>query len=147
MLIRRPDIIGDDLQDKDTELYDKAAIAVDDLSERIFIVLNQLRDSEEAKLACQRFNQKLNDGRLGINFIDCIIADCSNPDEANQIVLDNGTNKYFINVASNKFEGSKWNVIGFGFGNISSYNCEIEVCESQNPNDYKIVSDWISKNE
>jgi hypothetical protein len=52
-------------------------------------------------------------------------------------------NKYCINVASNKFEGSKWNVIGFGFGNISSYNCEIEVCETQNPNDYNIVSDWI----
>ena len=88
LLIRRPDIIGDDLQDKDTELYDKAAIAVDDLSERIFIVLNQLRDSEEAKLACQRFKQKLNEGRLGINFIDCIVADCSHPDEANQIILD-----------------------------------------------------------
>jgi hypothetical protein len=53
-------------------------------------------------------------------------------------------NKYHINVASNKFDGSKWSVVGFGMGTISSYNSEIEVCETEHPSDYKIVSDWIA---
>jgi hypothetical protein len=44
---------------------------------------------------------------------------------------------------SNKFDGSTWNVAGFGIGTISSYNYEIEVCETKHPSNYKIVSDWI----
>jgi hypothetical protein len=52
-------------------------------------------------------------------------------------------NKYYIHVVSNKFDGSTWNVAGFGIGNISSYNYEIEVCETKHPSNYKIVSDWI----
>ena len=53
-------------------------------------------------------------------------------------------NKYYIYVMSNKFDGSKWSVAGFGIGTISSYNSEIEVCESKHSNDYKIVSNWIN---
>ena len=53
-------------------------------------------------------------------------------------------NKYCINVANNKFDGSTWSVAGFGVGIISSYNSEIEVCETQHSSDYKIVSDWIN---
>jgi len=53
-------------------------------------------------------------------------------------------NKYSINVASNKFDGSQWSVPGFGMGTISSYNSEIEVCETKHSSDYKIVSDWIA---
>ena len=53
-------------------------------------------------------------------------------------------NKYCINVASNKFDGSKWSVAGFGMGTISSYNSVIELCKTQNSSDYKIVSDWIA---
>uniref|UniRef100_A0A6C0I3Q6 Uncharacterized protein n=1 Tax=viral metagenome TaxID=1070528 RepID=A0A6C0I3Q6_9ZZZZ len=53
-------------------------------------------------------------------------------------------NKYCINVASNRFDGSKWIVAGFGMGTISSYNSVIELCEIQNSSDYKIVSDWIA---
>jgi hypothetical protein len=55
-------------------------------------------------------------------------------------------NKYYILVASNKFNGSKWSCAGFGIGTISSYNSEIEVCETQHSIDYKIVSDWINNN-
>ena len=40
-------------------------------------------------------------------------------------------NKYYIQVVSNKFDGSKWSVAGFGIGNISSYNYEIEVCKTK----------------
>ena len=52
-------------------------------------------------------------------------------------------NKYYIHIVSNKFDGSTWIVAGFGNGNISSYNYEIEVCETKHPSNYKIVSDWI----
>jgi hypothetical protein len=56
-------------------------------------------------------------------------------------------NKYYINVITNKFDGSNWNVPGFGIGTISSYNYEIEVCETKHSSDYKIVSDWIGQNQ
>jgi hypothetical protein len=88
LLIRRPDVIGDDLQDKDTELYDKAELAVSDLSQRVFIVLNQLRNSPEARIACEKFEAKLSGGDLGMEFVDCLIADCSDPGEAKEKVLD-----------------------------------------------------------
>ena len=54
-------------------------------------------------------------------------------------------NKYYINVVSNKLDGTSWNVPVFGFGTISSYNTEIEVCETKHSSDYKIVSRWIDK--
>jgi hypothetical protein len=44
-------------------------------------------------------------------------------------------------------EGFNWGIGGFGLGNISSYTYEIEVCETKHSTDYKIVTDWISKNE
>ena len=53
-------------------------------------------------------------------------------------------NKYYINVVSNNFDGSKWSIAGFGMGTISSYNSEIEVCETKHSSDYKIVSEWIN---
>jgi len=54
-------------------------------------------------------------------------------------------NKYYINIMSNQFNGLQWTAAGFGFGNISSDNYEIEVCETANSSDYKIVSDFIYK--
>jgi len=50
-------------------------------------------------------------------------------------------NKYYINVMSNKFDGSNWIAIG----NVSSDNSEIEVCETKHSSDYKKISDWIDK--
>ena len=52
-------------------------------------------------------------------------------------------NKYYIHLTSNKFDGFKWDVGGFGIGTITSHNSEIEVCETKHSSDYKIVSDWI----
>ena len=59
--------------------------------------------------------------------------------------IDIKPNKYFINIMSNQFNGLQWTAAGFGFGNISSHNYEIEVCETKNSSDYKIVSDFIDK--
>lgn len=54
-------------------------------------------------------------------------------------------NKYCIHVISNNFDGTNFTAAGFGFGNISSRNFEIEVCETKDSRDYKIVSDLIDK--
>lgn len=56
-------------------------------------------------------------------------------------------NKYYIHIVSKNIDGFNWGFGVFGFGNISSYTSEIEVCETKHSIDYKIVSDWISKNE
>jgi len=56
-------------------------------------------------------------------------------------------NKYYINIITNSFDGSNWSGPGFGIGTISSYNYKIEVCETVNSSDYKIVSDWINQNQ
>lgn len=59
--------------------------------------------------------------------------------------IDIKPNKYFINIVSNQFNGLQWTAAGFGFGQISSDNYEIEVCETKHSYDYKIVSDFIDK--
>jgi hypothetical protein len=55
-------------------------------------------------------------------------------------------NKYHIYVVSKKLHGLNWSIGGFGLGYISSHTSEIEVCKTKHSIDYKIVSDWISKN-
>lgn len=65
---------------------------------------------------------------ININYIQSIVI---NP------------NKYFINIVTNKIDGSSWKVAGSGIGNIQSYNYLVEVCETKNSSDYKIVSNWI----
>ena len=52
-------------------------------------------------------------------------------------------NKYYINVMTNKFDGSNWSSPVIGIGNFSSYNFDIEVCETKHSSDYKKISDWI----
>jgi hypothetical protein len=46
---------------------------------------------------------------------------------------------------SKKIDGFNWGIGSFSLGNISTHTFEIEVCKIAQPNDYKIVSDWISK--
>ena len=56
-------------------------------------------------------------------------------------------NKYYIHIVSKKMNGFSWCVGVFGLGHISSHTSEIEVCETTHSSDYKIVSDWIDKNQ
>ena len=70
-----------------------------------------------------------------IKLANCII----NTNYIHSIVIN--PNKYYIHLMSNRFDG--YYVGLFGFGNISSFNPEIEVCESKHSSDYKIISDWI----
>lgn len=52
-------------------------------------------------------------------------------------------NKYYINFASNIFDGSCWCFSKCGVFSSNTY--QIEVCKNTHPNDYKLVSDWIDK--
>ena len=67
-----------------------------------------------------------------------------NTNDIHKIVIQ--PNKYYIHIISKKIDGSIWSMGGVGFGNISSATSEIEVCETKHSIDYKIVSEWISKN-
>jgi hypothetical protein len=68
-----------------------------------------------------------------------------NTNDIHQIVIQ--PNKYYIHIVSKKLHGLNWSIGGFGLGYISSHTSEIEVCKTKHSIDYKIVSDWISKNE
>jgi hypothetical protein len=61
-----------------------------------------------------------------------------NTNDIHKIVIE--PNKYFIYIATKK-------IYGFIPGFFSSYTSEIEVCEKKHSIDYKIVSDWINKND
>ncbi len=61
-----------------------------------------------------------------------------NTNDIHKIVIK--PNKYIIHITSKK-------IFGFIPGFISSYTSEVEVCEKKHSNDYKIISDWISKIE
>lgn len=67
-----------------------------------------------------------------------------NTNDIHKIVIK--PNKYYIHIITKKMDGFSWGIGGFGLGNISSYTDEIEVCETQYPTDYKILTDWIEKN-
>lgn len=67
-----------------------------------------------------------------------------NTNDIHKIVIK--PNKYYIHIMTKKMDGFNWGIGGFGLGNISSYNDEIEICETKYPTDYKILSDWIDKN-
>lgn len=71
-----------------------------------------------------------------------------NTNDIHKIVIH--PNKYYIHIVSKEIDGFNlgggFGVGNISFGNISSYTCKIEVCETNNSNDYKIVSDWIDKN-
>jgi hypothetical protein len=68
-----------------------------------------------------------------------------NTNDIHKIVIK--PNKYYIHIVNKQIYGYNWAIAGFGFGNISSYNYEIEVCKMTHSIDYTTVSDWISKNE
>jgi hypothetical protein len=64
-----------------------------------------------------------------------------NTNDIHQIIIH--PNKYYIMTKS--FSGFGMSFAGTGFNTISSNELHMEVCETKDPNDYKIVSDWINK--
>ncbi|MBW4508413.1 MAG: dynamin family protein [Scytonematopsis contorta HA4267-MV1] len=86
LFIRRPDPQRYQWKPEDTILYDTAAKALNNLSNRSFMILNHSRRIDNLN-ACREMQ-----GNLGtIKVVKSEIADCSNHDEANQVfdlVLD-----------------------------------------------------------
>ena len=50
--------------------------------------------------------------------------------------------EYKIELATNYFNGS----LILGTGTIISNSYEVTVCEKEHPDDYKLVTEWITKN-
>ncbi|MFP5271134.1 dynamin family protein [Coleofasciculus sp.] len=86
LFIKRPDPQRYQWQRLDTQLYDKAAQALNDLEKRSFMILNYSRRTENLR-ACQRLQQNIDT----IQVVQTEVADCSDSEDANRVfnqVLD-----------------------------------------------------------
>jgi hypothetical protein len=54
-------------------------------------------------------------------------------------------NKYNIHIITRDIVGNHWTISACGMGSISTNSYNIQVCETSQPIDYKILTDWISK--
>ena len=89
LLVRMPKPAGDSWDKQDTNLYDIAKDSLIELplSEWSFLVLNHLKDHPkygENFAACQGFARART--QKGINVVNHVIADCSNPEEAGAVL-------------------------------------------------------------
>jgi hypothetical protein len=66
-----------------------------------------------------------------------------NTNDIHKIVIQ--PNHYCIHVVSKEMNGSNWGFGGFGFGTISSTTYKIQVCETNNSNDYNKFNNNPSK--
>ena len=62
-----------------------------------------------------------------------------NTNDIHKIVIH--PNKYCFHIVSKQMDGFNWGIGAFGLGKLSSYNYEFEICETNHPTDYKIVTD------
>ena len=67
-----------------------------------------------------------------------------NTNDIHKIIIS--PNKYYIHIANKQIRGfnATFGIVGSGY--ISSHTDIIEVCKDKHITDYKIVSNWISKN-
>ena len=70
-----------------------------------------------------------------INFSSVII----NTSKIKAIEMTN--NKYIITLSTNTLDG----FMLFTSGYFKSINDKVEICKTQHPEDYKILTDWINK--
>lgn len=86
LFIRRPDPMRYQWQPVDTQLYDTATQALNNLENRSFMILNYSQRTNNLK-ACQTLQKNIDT----IKVVRCEIADCSQPKDANRVfdlVLD-----------------------------------------------------------
>lgn len=92
LFIRKPSKDRANFEQNDTQLYDLANKALNDLPSRSIFVLNSDRNGEN-QASCRSLKRDIDSGTVEMPVLDCVIADCSSPDEANtqvlQTVLDN----------------------------------------------------------
>lgn len=89
VFVRMPNSIGDAWRDYDVELYDNARTALTDLPIKLwsFMALNRTDKGSEHgdnSEACQRFTSNI--GIKHIDVVDCITANCSNQEDASNIL-------------------------------------------------------------
>lgn len=89
LLVRMPKPAGDSWTREDTNLYDIAKDSLIELpfSEWSFLVLNHLKAHPKYGdnfAACKSFAETIN--QKGINVVNQVIADCSNPEEAGAVL-------------------------------------------------------------
>lgn len=92
LFIRKPSKDRASLEQNDTQLYDLANQALNDLPSRSLFVLNVDRNREN-EINCQSQKRDIESGTVKMPVLECTLADCSSPEEANskvlQVVLDN----------------------------------------------------------
>ncbi len=88
LFVRKPDEDRYAWQTEDTHLYDLASQALENLPSRSFMVLNNKVDSRNGgNLAgCQELREQIDRGQVKINVVDSIIANCSDSQQANQVL-------------------------------------------------------------
>ena len=91
LFVKKPNPQGDNWQDVDVHLYDIARSALTDLPIHLwsFFVLNRIVSNDpqfDNNLLCRDLPDT--GVKNGINVVQFIVADCTNPDEANQKILD-----------------------------------------------------------
>lgn len=79
VFLTRPDPQRYQWRKIDTDLYDTAAQALNNLPGRAFMVINHSRRTDNLK-ACESLKETLN-----MNMVRCQIADCANLEDANQV--------------------------------------------------------------
>lgn len=72
----------------DTELYNTASQALNELSARSFVVLNNKVNGDDSGnlKSCQDLKADIDQQIVKMKVVECLIADCRNPQEANQVL-------------------------------------------------------------
>ncbi len=92
LFMRKPSKDRANFEQSDTQLYDLANKALNDLPSRSIFVLNVDKNRENED-GCRSLKRDLDSATVKMPVLGCTIADCSSPEEANtkvlQAVLDN----------------------------------------------------------
>lgn len=86
LFIRKPSKDRANFEQNDTQLYHLANQALNDLPSRSLFVLNADRNGEN-KQSCHSLKRDIDSGDIKMPVLSCVIADCSSPEEANNLVL------------------------------------------------------------
>lgn len=96
LFVRMPSALGDDWQDFDEDLYDKARTSLRDLARRSFLILNRtISDYGDNLHNCERFKETIDSKNIKV--VQCEIADCSDK-TASSKVLDQVLNYLAANI-------------------------------------------------
>lgn len=68
-----------------------------------------------------------------------------NPNYINKILIT--PNKYNIYISNKEIDGYVWLLTGTGLGSIKTCDDKIEICKTKDPIDYKILSEWMDKQD